>query len=162
MGIFDFVMQAGQKLLGRDDAPEAPTSAPAAAAPAAPRTSAGTLHLHLKKLGLAPDDLSVGFDDGTVTVKGTAASKDDRGKIVVALGNVQGVGRVDDQMTVAGADPEPTFYTVQSGDSLSKIAKEQYGDATKYPVIFEANTPMLEHPDKIYPGQVLRIPPLGD
>ena len=45
-----------------------------------------------------------------------------------------------------------------SGDSLSKIAKEHYGNAMKYPVIFEANKPMLEHPDKIYPGQVLRIP----
>ena len=54
------------------------------------------------------------------------------------------------------------FHTVVSGDSLSKIAKEFYGDAMKYPVIFEANKPMLTHPDKIYPGQVLRIPPLVD
>ncbi len=61
-------------------------------------------------------------------------------------------------MTVAA--PKATFYTVQSGDSLSKIAKAHYGDAMKYPAIFEANKPMLEHPDKIYPGQVLRIPPL--
>ena len=58
------------------------------------------------------------------------------------------------------AAPKATFYTVQSGDTLSKIAKEHYGDAMKYPVIFEANKPMLEHPDKIYPGQQLRIPPL--
>ena len=46
----------------------------------------------------------------------------------------------------------------QTGDTLSKIAKEMYGDANKYPVIFEANKPMLKDPDKIYPGQVLRIP----
>jgi nucleoid-associated protein YgaU len=47
---------------------------------------------------------------------------------------------------------------VQKGDTLSKVAKEMYGDANKYPQIFEANKPMLTHPDKIYPGQKLRIP----
>ena len=52
------------------------------------------------------------------------------------------------------------FYTVESGDTLSKIAQEQYGDGSKYPIIFEANTPMLKSADLIYPGQVLRIPPL--
>ncbi|MGB0127610.1 MAG: LysM peptidoglycan-binding domain-containing protein, partial [Rhodocyclaceae bacterium] len=57
------------------------------------------------------------------------------------------------------SEPEATFYTVVRGDTLSKIAKEQYGSANKYPQIFEANRPMLTHPDKIYPGQVLRIPP---
>jgi LysM repeat protein len=54
--------------------------------------------------------------------------------------------------------PETT-YTVAAGDSLSKIAKQFYGDANKYMKIFEANKPMLTHPDKIYPGQKLRIPP---
>jgi nucleoid-associated protein YgaU len=57
-------------------------------------------------------------------------------------------------------EPEATFYTVQRGDTLSKIAREHYGNASKYPVIFEANQPMLREPDKIYPGQKLRIPPL--
>ena len=56
--------------------------------------------------------------------------------------------------------PEAVYYTVVSGDTLSKISKVNYGDANKYMVIFEANEPMLTHPDKIYPGQVLRIPPL--
>ncbi|HEX7719895.1 MAG TPA: LysM peptidoglycan-binding domain-containing protein, partial [Woeseiaceae bacterium] len=54
--------------------------------------------------------------------------------------------------------PESNFYTVKSGDTLSKIAREVYGNASKYPVIFEANKPMLSNPDRIYPGQVLRIP----
>jgi nucleoid-associated protein YgaU len=62
---------------------------------------------------------------------------------------------------VAKAEPEATFYTVKRGDTLSGIAKAHYGNAGKYMVIFEANKPMLEDPDKIYPGQVLRIPPLG-
>ena len=62
-------------------------------------------------------------------------------------------------MTVAKQEPEGTYYEVQKGDTLSKIAKQHYGDANKYPVIFEANKPMLKDPDEIYPGQRLRIPP---
>ena len=65
-----------------------------------------------------------------------------------------------DQLTVEAPAAEPRFYTVVKGDTLSKIAASQYGSASKYPVIFEANKPMLKDPDKIYPGQNLRIPPL--
>lgn len=68
--------------------------------------------------------------------------------------------KVGDKMWVEIAQPEAKFHTVVSGDNLSKLAKQFYGDANKYPVIFEANKPMLKHPDKIYPGQVLRIPAL--
>ena len=52
------------------------------------------------------------------------------------------------------------FHDVVSGDTLSAISKKYYGDANKYNTIFEANKPMLSHPDKIYPGQKLRIPAL--
>ena len=61
--------------------------------------------------------------------------------------------------SAGGGEPESQFYTVKKGDTLSKIAKEFYGEASKYPQIFAANKPMLKHPDKIYPGQMLRIPP---
>ena len=81
-------------------------------------------------------------------------------KIILMVGNTQGVGQVDDRLVVGKPEPEAVMYTVRRGDTLSKIAKEHYGDARKYPVIFEANRPMLTHPDKIYPGQMLRIPPL--
>jgi nucleoid-associated protein YgaU len=50
-------------------------------------------------------------------------------------------------------------YTVVSGDSLSKIAKREYGDANKWHAIFEANRDKLKDPDRIYPGQVLTLPP---
>ena len=60
---------------------------------------------------------------------------------------------------MAAPAAESRFHVVVSGDNLSKIAKQYYGDANKYPLIFEANKPMLTHPDKIYPGQALRIPP---
>ena len=67
---------------------------------------------------------------------------------------------VDDRLIVEEVQAKATYHTVESGDTLSAIAKQHYGDASKYPVIFEANKPMLSHPDKIYPGQNLRIPPL--
>jgi nucleoid-associated protein YgaU len=82
-----------------------------------------------------------------------------REKIVLCCGNVAGVQAVKDMMSVDRSEPEATFYTVVPGDTLSKIAKQFYGDANKYPAIFEANKPMLKSPDRFYPGQNLRIPP---
>jgi nucleoid-associated protein YgaU len=79
-------------------------------------------------------------------------------KLVLALGNVTGIASVDDRLTVVNPEPEADFYEVKSGDSLSKIAKKYYGNAMEYNRIFEANKPMLKDPDKIYPGQMLRIP----
>jgi nucleoid-associated protein YgaU len=166
MGIIDFVKEAGKKLGLGDDEPKASPAAPAAPAvptaadlkSAAHRRRAMGMVRMIGELGLAVEELSIRVDDDTVTVGGTAATQAEREKIVLAVGNVAGIARVDDRMEVAAA--KAAFYTVESGDTLSKIAKEQYGDAMKYPVIFEANKPMLEHPDKIYPGQVLRIPPL--
>lgn len=169
MSIFDFVKNAGERLLGRETDSEAPTEpniplgtkeAPAKAP--AMTLSAGKLHMHLEKLGLAPDDLSVSFREGVVEVSGTVSQPADREKVILALGNVEGVSQVVDSLTLEGDAPEPTFHTVQPGDTLSKIAKTHYGDPMKYPVIFDANRPMLKDPDKIYPGQVLRIPEIAD
>ena len=80
-------------------------------------------------------------------------------KIVLCCGNVAGVAKVNDMMSVDQSAPEATYYTVVAGDNLSKISKANYGDPNKYMKIFEANKPMLSNPDRIYPGQVLRIPP---
>ena len=96
----------------------------------------------------------------TARIAGVAADQATREKVVLAVGNVNGVSRVSDEMVVNDPAPEAQFHTVASGDTLGKIAKKFYGNAMKYPEIFEANKPMLSHPDKIYPGQVLRIPPL--
>src|SRR5262249_2182580 len=79
-------------------------------------------------------------------------------KVVLAVGNVEGIARVEDRLEGSNPQPEARYYTVVKGDTLSKIARAQYGEANKYPQIFEANKPMLKDPDKIYPGQVLRIP----
>ncbi|MBN2721134.1 MAG: peptidoglycan-binding protein LysM [Proteobacteria bacterium] len=154
MGLIDFVKGAGAKVLGIGRYKKEEEEANRRAAEAA-------LVAQIKTLGLKVKDLEVHFEDETATIKGTAPSQQEREKIVLVVGNTQGVARVDDQMEVEVAEPEAVFYTVKSGDTLSKIAKAQYGDAMKYPVIFEANKPMLTSPDLIYPGQVLRIPPLA-
>jgi nucleoid-associated protein YgaU len=93
-------------------------------------------------------------------VSGIAPDQATKEKIVLCCGNVSSVAKVNDLLTVAGGgEEESKYHEVKSGDTLSKIAKEAYGDANAYMKIFEANKPMLSNPDKIYPGQKLRIPP---
>ena len=96
-----------------------------------------------------------------VVLKGKAKNRAEAEKAIVAAGNTPGIGEVESHIEIEDEPNQTVFYTVKSGDTLSKIAKEHYGDAMKYPVIFEANTPMLSDPDKIYPGQTLRIPSLN-
>ena len=97
-------------------------------------------------------------DEGQVSVKGKAVSQEMKEKIILAVGNVEGVSAVNDEAEADGAASK--FHTVVSGDTLSGISKTYYGSWKHYPKIFEANKPILSDPDKIYPGQVLRIPPL--
>ena len=147
MGIFDFL-----KNMGRDVDGETAQSI--------------TDDLNSKLPNLI-EDLSVTFEDGTVTLSGEASSAEVREKAILLAGNVKGVEKVEDgHLTVAEAEaeaeaPEPTFYTVQRGDSLSKIAKAHYGDAGKWNQVFEANRGIIDDPDLIYPGQQIRIPDLG-
>ena len=102
--------------------------------------------------------MSYNGDTDLATVKGEVQTQADREKIILAVGNVDHVAKVDDQLSVATPAPESKFYTVKSGDNLSKISKEFYGDANQYNKIFEANRPLLKNADDIFPGQVLRIP----
>jgi len=164
MGLIDFIKGAGEKLFGKDD--DAATAAAEVAASAATKASAEkrkveSLERYVGRLGLGIENLGIAVNEDLVTVSGTAPNQEIREKTVLALGNTAGTARVDDRIVVEVAEPEAEFYTVVRGDSLSKIAKEYYGNPMKYPVIFEANKPMLSDPDKIYPGQVLRIPPQG-
>ncbi|MCK0510039.1 peptidoglycan-binding protein LysM [Aromatoleum buckelii] len=169
MGLFSFIKDAGEKLFGGGEAKAAAPAASAnAAAPAATADTsaanakaADAIKQYITSMNLAPSDLGVKFDAATsvVTVSGSAPDQATKEKILLAAGNVQGVGEVDDQLSVVQAAPEARFHTVARGDTLSAIAKTYYGNPNNYNVIFEANKPMLTHPDKIYPGQVLRIPP---
>ena len=162
MGLLSFIKEAGEKLFHKGEA-EAVAAAPTAENVAALSQAAGTaIAGYIEAQGLKVNALDVAFDapSATVTVAGVVADQDTKEKVVLCCGNVTGVGAVNDMLTVDTPAPESQFHVVVSGDNLSKIAKQFYGDANKYPVIFEANKPMLSHPDKIYPGQLLRIPPL--
>jgi nucleoid-associated protein YgaU len=145
MSIFSFVKEAGEKLIdlltpGNANASE-------------------QLKEHISKVGLGNPNVQATVDGDKVTVTGDVSSQEEKEKILLAVGNIAGVGSVDDQMTVTGpVVVAAKFVTVVKGDTLSAISLRVYGDANKYQKIFEANKPMLKHPDKIYPGQTLRIP----
>jgi nucleoid-associated protein YgaU len=153
MGLIDFVRTAGEKIFGGGEA------AAATKDEAVLSKRSSSLEEHVRKQGLAVDDLKIKLADDVAHVKGKVATQELREKVILAVGNVEGIARVDgDRLEVVTPAPEARWYTVVKGDNLSKIAKQHYGDANKYPAIFEANKPMLKHPDMIYPGQVLRIP----
>ncbi|MFD2937273.1 peptidoglycan-binding protein LysM [Spirosoma flavum] len=155
MGLLSFFKGVGEKIFHNDQV----TPEPAQAEKVEPVRAQALLD-HVKQLGLAYNSLTVKTKGDTVTITGSVKSQEDSEKIALAVGNVEGVTAVDNQLAVDQPTPEGKYYTVKSGDSLSKIAKEVYGDAMKYGVIFEANKPMLKDPDLIYPDQVLRIPQL--
>lgn len=157
MGLISFIKDAGEKLFGTHPAVESKTKNPVASANA--EASKAILN-YIHKMELDADGLQVDFDGATgkVTVSGTAATQEIKEKILLCCGNINGVSDVVDNLKVTAAETAPVFYTVVRGDTLSKIAKEHYGNANAYMKIFEANKPMLNHPDKIYPGQTLRIP----
>jgi len=120
------------------------------------------LKKEVEDYGLNTDGVDITVaDDGVVTVGGEAVSQEMKEKIILAVGNVEGVGGVKDEAGAGLGGRESQFHTVVSGDSLSAISKKYYGTWKLYPEIFEANKPMLSDPDKIYPGQVLRIPAIN-
>lgn len=162
MGLMSFLKDAGEKLFGGSEARAATSTASPEAAAALSQKAGDAIAAYVGAQGLKVDGLNVGFDapSSTVTVSGTVADQATKEKVLLCCGNVAGVAAVNDMLTVDAPEPESKWHTVVSGDNLSKIAKAFYGDPNKYPAIFEANKPMLKHPDKIYPGQMLRIPPL--
>ena len=168
MGIVSFFKEAGQKLFGHKEAQAAAQEAQAAPDDAARQgkiaqanaAAAAAIVSYIGTQNLDADGLAVEFDavTSTVLVSGVAPDQATKEKIVLCCGNVHGVEQVSDMMTVAEPADESQYHTVERGDTLSAIAKKFYGNANEYMKIFEANKPMLGHPDKIYPGQLLRIP----
>ncbi len=159
MSLISFLQDAGEKLFSPAHAAEPQVKAPDLAALNA--TAAEAIKKYVTVQGLSVSNLDVKYDGATqtVTVAGIAADQATKEKVALCCGNVRSVSKVDDRLTVAAAAPESSFRAVKSGDTLSKIAKEAYGDASAYMKIFDANKPMLSDPNKIYPGQMLRIPP---
>lgn len=165
MGLFSFIKDAGEKLFGGKEAHAAPAPAATTAAPTADELNAKAakaIEAYITAQNLGTQNLQVQYDgsQGKVTVKGEAPTQAAKEKITLCCGNVASVTSVENLMTVTHPEPEAQYHDVVRGDTLSAIAKKFYGDANKYPKIFEANQPMLTHPDKIYPGQKLRIPAL--
>ena len=156
MGLISFIKNAGEKIFGKKQEIVVDKSA--------------LILNHIRSYGLDITEIQAQVVDDLVILTGKVDTIANKNRIIVAAGNVEGISRVEDRLVVLPKgstipvaeikEPEEQYYTVVPGDSLSKIAKKFYGNANKYPVIFEANTPMLKHPDKIYPGQVLVIPPV--
>ncbi|NSX53179.1 peptidoglycan-binding protein LysM [Parasulfitobacter algicola] len=140
MGLWNFVKSAGKSLIGKDDAPEEVTQA--------------ALVKEVGDLGFKTDGLDISVDGDKVKISGDGIDQETKEKIILAVGNVEGVAEVEED--ISGNDP--VFHTVEKGDTLWGIAQKTLGDGNRHNEIFEANKPMLSHPDKIYPGQVLRIP----
>lgn len=149
MGLFDFVANVGKKLFGSD----------------APKEDAATkIKAEVESGNLGIKNLEVGLDKGVCTLGGDCPSGEAMQKAVLLAGNVQGVSSVDIRnLRVPPATPAEEsveYYVIQKGDTLSKIAKQHYGDANKYPAIFEANREVIKDADLIFPGQKIRIPKL--
>lgn len=140
MGLWSFVKDAGSSLFGKAEAATVP--------------QADAVKADMEKMGLDTKGVEIKVDGDKVTVEGKATSPEMKEKIILAAGNIKGVATVEAESDAA----EPVFYTVKKGDTLSAIAQHTMGKASLYTAIFEANKPMLSHPDKIYPGQMLRIP----
>jgi nucleoid-associated protein YgaU len=171
MGVWNFVKDAGERIVA--NAKAAARFGPAEQKAEQPATvekktnggngkdAGAAIAEYIRVQGLQVENLKVLFDapSSTVHVSGTAKDQATKEKVILCCGNIGGVEKVTDELTVKESAPEAQYHTVVKGDTLSAIAKKYYGDASKYPEIFEANKPMLKHPDKIYPGQSLRIPP---
>ena len=167
MGIFSFAKDIGDKIFNRDDdkhqanvETKADAATPAATTEPSAQSVANLLLRRIQQQNLNISDLKVKYNGSsdTAEISGKAKTQADREKAIIAIGNVQNVAKVIDNISIEEDAPESTMCTVKSGDSLSKIAQEVYGSAGDYNKIFEANKPKLSDPNKIYPGQVLRIP----
>ena len=146
MGLFDCVKDVGNRIFDTD-------------AEAAQNIKQ---HLEIKTSGIS--NIEVEFDDGVATICGDCVNQATKDNAVLMVGNIQGVEKViaDDMRVPPPKEEEPEekveFYEIVSGDTLGGIAKKFYGNPSKYTKIFEANRDIIEDPNKIYPGQKIKIP----
>ena len=136
MGLWSFVKGAGKSLFGGEDA-----------------ENEDALKKEGEELGVSTEGLEIKVEGDKVKVTGGSMTTEEKEKVILAVGNVEGISEVE-----ADVETETLFHTVEKGDTLWAVSQKTLGDGSRYNEIFEANKPMLKHPDKIYPGQVLRIP----
>jgi nucleoid-associated protein YgaU len=139
MGLWNFMKSTGKKIFGDDE-----------------EVDAGKVQDELKELGLDAEGLDLKVEGDKVKISSVGMPQDIKEKVILAVGNLAGVAEVEDDSPADA--PAPVFHTVEKGDTLWAVASKTLGNGARYQEIFEANKPMLSHPDKIYPGQVLRIP----
>ena len=143
MGFFDFVKDAGKKLLGKGDDNE-------------------SIHKEISSNSnsMPIDNLEVVVEGDTVILKGNAKSAEDRVKAALIAGNIEGITKVvvDGLNVEEEKELNDLYYEIQKGDSLWKISTIYYKDGSRYPEIVEANLEVIKDADKIYPGQMIRIP----
>lgn len=141
-GLFDFVGNIGKKVFNREDDESA---------------KAEKVKKSLDSLNLP--DVDVQYQNGQVKLSGEALTPEQKEKAVLIAGNIADVEKVNaDDLKAPTQTEQVEYYTIQSGDTLSKIAQRYLGNANDYPKIFEANREVIEDPDKIFPGQKIRIP----
>jgi len=140
MGLWSFVKGKGKALFGGG---------------ADATVEGNVLRDEIADLGLDASGMDISVDGDMVKLSGKAVSQEMKEKVILAVGNVAGVAAVVEDVP---SDTDPVFHTVVPGETLWGISAAKLGNGARYQEIFEANTPMLTHPDKIYPGQVLRIP----
>ena len=143
MGLFDFAKDIGAKIFGDKEPPE---------------SQADKIKNHIETDNPGITDLQVAVNEGVVSLGGEAKSGEALEKAVLLAGNVKGVEKVMAVTVKAADEPEVEYYEIKSGDTLSAIARKYYGDAKQYPRLFEANREVIKDPDKIYPGQKIRVP----
>lgn len=142
MGLFSFVGDIGNKIFGSDD-----------------DDAAEKIKANIESSNPGVTNLAVSYNDGEVGLSGEAVSAEAKEKTVLMAGNMESVSAVDaDKLNAPAPTVEVEYYTIVSGDTLYAIAKKFLGDGNKYPDIFEANREVIQDPDKIFPGQVIRIP----
>lgn len=150
MGFLDFVRDAGRQIFDTD------------------AEAADNIKQHLEVRTSGIRNIEVGFDDGVATLCGDCVNEATRNSAILMVGNLKGVEKVvADELkvdppkaaaTATAPAPKQEFYTIQKGDTLGAIAKKHYGKASAYTRIFEANKDIIDDPDRIFPGQKIRIP----
>jgi hypothetical protein len=154
MSLFGFVKDIGRRLFNKDE------------------EAAEKIKEHILAHNPGVEDLEVTYENGIVGLAGRCTNKEAFQKCVLMAGNVEGVADVyatglqayvDPAATAAAAEAaraaaEEQYYVIQKGDTLWAIAKKHLGDGNRYPEIFEANKEVIIDPDKIFPGQKIRIP----
>jgi len=141
MGLFGFAKDIGRKIIGKESEADE------------------KVREFLEGDNPGINDLGVKYSDGVVELSGTADDPEAVEKAVLMAGNIAGVGEVKiNGLSSPPLATEVDYYEIAAGDTLSKIAKQFYGDADGYPKIFEANREVIKDPDQIFVGQKIRIP----